>query len=693
MVDGEVIEEVVVGPGSELEISPFILRFDFSESDAFTSGSEEGRPETAAGDDSELQFSPTSDPEELSSGFDDQSATGLWAAPSIDEKSEGGFGQDGKCGSDSGDSQFCDHDGQTEDQDGSKLDYGLIAEQDDQPTDQGDFGSDTGIYGPMLAEGEEAAGQFENGDGGREVGSGESDVEELTPDDEDLGERTVIMEVEEDDLRQQGTMIIQAPIKDRAKLILREGAAEQTEFDLSLGDYIIGRSDECDVMLDEPSVSRRHAQLLVDLDGVTIKDLQSTAGVLVSNQKIDEIKLVEGDIIQLGTAVMELVEASGPIDSSVDQSANRFGSDLHNQAPSKTGRSAIKIASAAGIGMVLAAAVVFGIMSMGSDKKPLVQQREQQVQATKPKVDPQALLEQRQKSQISTHNLIKGKEALVEKDYETAQIFFRKAVVINPENKEAQTELDKVTKIIARQKAETERIEKERQARLKKIGDLQAKADAALKAKSYPEAIAVAQDVLKLEPGSTEAQEVITKAKAAQTEARKAANRQKRIIQDHVNRVKSAYNNAVALDKKGRLAEAVRAWNKVMELDKNKATPYYEKSKIEINRALAQIKAQSNKHMAEGKRLETAGDDVRAVKEYYAAVKVDPWNKKAAQALAAVKERLSGLAKKNYQEGEVYESLGQMTKACAKWKKALQYVTPGDAYYDKIRAKKEKCGQ
>ncbi|NJL26542.1 MAG: ATP-binding cassette domain-containing protein [Thermoanaerobaculia bacterium] len=65
---------------------------------------------------------------------------------------------------------------------------------------------------------------------------------------------------------------------------------------------VIGRSPECDVVLDSPIVSARHAKLQRTGDGWQIEDLGSTNGTYVNGRRVSGSTLVaEGDLIGLGS--------------------------------------------------------------------------------------------------------------------------------------------------------------------------------------------------------------------------------------------------------------------------------------------------------------------------------------------------------------------------------------------------------
>ena len=72
------------------------------------------------------------------------------------------------------------------------------------------------------------------------------------------------------------------------------------------GDMSIGRTEGNDLVLNHPSVSRKHARFEGRSDGFWIVDLKSTNGVKVNGNLVTESKVNSGDKISIGSVQLEL---------------------------------------------------------------------------------------------------------------------------------------------------------------------------------------------------------------------------------------------------------------------------------------------------------------------------------------------------------------------------------------------------
>ena len=90
-----------------------------------------------------------------------------------------------------------------------------------------------------------------------------------------------------------------------AKLILRSGAANFTELVIEKNELLIGRGQDCDIIIDDKKASRKNS--LIRRAGLhfSIKDLDSSNGTYVNGEKITETELNSDDLIQIGNVEIE----------------------------------------------------------------------------------------------------------------------------------------------------------------------------------------------------------------------------------------------------------------------------------------------------------------------------------------------------------------------------------------------------
>jgi pSer/pThr/pTyr-binding forkhead associated (FHA) protein len=84
-------------------------------------------------------------------------------------------------------------------------------------------------------------------------------------------------------------------------LVVRSGGGRAGEtFELRAERTTIGRSPDCDIFLDDVTVSRRHAVVTRGAEGLAIEDLGSLNGTFLNRRRIDSGTLADGDELQIG---------------------------------------------------------------------------------------------------------------------------------------------------------------------------------------------------------------------------------------------------------------------------------------------------------------------------------------------------------------------------------------------------------
>jgi len=101
------------------------------------------------------------------------------------------------------------------------------------------------------------------------------------------------------------------------KLTLLIGRKAMQVYDLEKETILIGREDDADVVIDNPSVSRKHAQIRKEGAGWFVEDLGSSNGTFLHGEKITSARpLKEGDEIGFGKFSVVFGKAVG---DAVDQ--------------------------------------------------------------------------------------------------------------------------------------------------------------------------------------------------------------------------------------------------------------------------------------------------------------------------------------------------------------------------------------
>lgn len=75
-------------------------------------------------------------------------------------------------------------------------------------------------------------------------------------------------------------------------------------------DLVIGRSESCNIQIDQESVSRQHCRIVTHGGDSKLYDLGSTNGTYVNDRRIDEIHLRDGDLVRVGRSIFKYLAGS-----------------------------------------------------------------------------------------------------------------------------------------------------------------------------------------------------------------------------------------------------------------------------------------------------------------------------------------------------------------------------------------------
>jgi hypothetical protein len=97
------------------------------------------------------------------------------------------------------------------------------------------------------------------------------------------------------------------------------------------GRTVVGRDPDCDLVLDDDRVSRRHAVVASDASGWTIADLGSKNGTLIDGLPAAERALGERSWISFGGLVARFERFAGTVERLEEERLRRFSTSLELQ--------------------------------------------------------------------------------------------------------------------------------------------------------------------------------------------------------------------------------------------------------------------------------------------------------------------------------------------------------------------------
>jgi len=109
--------------------------------------------------------------------------------------------------------------------------------------------------------------------------------------------------------------IADRPVEQGAALVVIYGLDLGRKFDLVSRETIIGRSSKATIQVDQESISRSHAKLVIQGSHVVIRDMGSTNGTFVNDDLVSQDhQLRNGDLIKIGRTIFKFI-AGGNIEA------------------------------------------------------------------------------------------------------------------------------------------------------------------------------------------------------------------------------------------------------------------------------------------------------------------------------------------------------------------------------------------
>lgn len=110
---------------------------------------------------------------------------------------------------------------------------------------------------------------------------------------------------------------LSAEVQRNPILTVLAGNMAGRQLTVSAAETVIGRGGDCDLVLTDDGVSRRHARLQLTEEGVFLEDLGSTNGCFVGGQRVQRVLLRDDDKIVLGPDAILVFHLVDTVEESV----------------------------------------------------------------------------------------------------------------------------------------------------------------------------------------------------------------------------------------------------------------------------------------------------------------------------------------------------------------------------------------
>lgn len=470
-------------------------------------------------------------------------------------------------------------------------------------------------------------------------------------------------------------------------LKLESGKDAPKEILLKKDTYVIGRSEECDIPIDDRSASRKHAEIGKKGSEFIIRDLGSSNGTKVNGEVIKEKTLHHGDEIVIGSIIFRFISAGMPLapaaPSFPSKGVEAVGKPVFQtgevKAPIKKKRKIVPIL----MGFIIIFLVVITLAYI------LLREPAQVVETQQKEV--QAKTEMDEKTRFILKYLTDGKSLYSENKLNESLEMFKKITYLDPEHKEARDYIMRIEVEIKKAEEEKQKKQVEIAEKEKKIQEFMSAGKKLMSEKKFIQAQAEFEKVLNINPNHSEAQELFSKVKTeksrmevAQRRAQEEATKTAKAIEEH-------FEQGSKYMRSGQELKAITEFKEVIALDPSAKDPRTQQSKKIIDEAYGKLNQKVQRDYEEGMRFYREGQMSRAIARWNAVLAVHPAHQPTIDGLKQAEAKVTDTAQQLYREGLVHESLNDIDSAKDKWKKVIELVpNPNNEYNRKAQEKLKK---
>ncbi len=505
------------------------------------------------------------------------------------------------------------------------------------------------------------------------------------------------------------------------KLIFNQGDANTQEFVIEKPMITIGKGSDCDVELNDKSVSRKHAVIKTIGAKYFLIDQGSSNGTFVNGERITEYELSSDDVIQIGSIEFQFLATDLNYANqkskfiSMPEDTKHFGSQRNNnqvefneqpvsgnefqfssalneepKVTKKESKSLLaKLPKSARLALVAVVALIAVLMLFSDDSKSKKSKKANTNVSVKDGDAFNKLPEEKKQFVINTYQM--AMDFYKNLEYERALFEINKVLEILPGGYKDSLDLKGYAeKAIEIQKSkDDEKKRKEEQQKVaQQVADLIAQLEKLVKEKKVAEAKEIISQVFELDPENAtalrlkqELEELLQKSKLEEEE--KLNQEEKRRVLENI------INEGKVLFKKGKYYEVM---DKMIHAPDTGCTDQklLNKAAQLIQQSKQALKNKVKPHLEAAKTAMSVQDYVKARDEFFKALKIDYKNAEAKKGISEIREILHRRSQQLYTQAIMAESVSDFEGSRNLYKECLIQAMPDDIYYGRCHRKLQR---
>ena len=452
-------------------------------------------------------------------------------------------------------------------------------------------------------------------------------------------------------------------------LLVKSPRSEKTQRLYALkGPVILGRKESADIALDDPKLSRHHAQIYTDGKHYYIKDLNSTNGTKVNGEVIKEKRICQKDIIEIGDTRFEFnVPSLVPSRKEKIPSSSRF-SKLFTFV--KT--------------LFFLTLILFSlILIYYSATRPFKTVRIPQGVST-------AISELTQNRAQIFYGI--ASQAYSETEYEKARHFVQEARALDTKRWESEqlSRLDQaIDQALILKKTYLEK-QKSKEEKDKILSQVQFYFDVAQKfieAGELDRAVITYQEALMIDPDNEEIKKAILNVDHLKSKPLTSQRvSEKKSTLEIYQQVEHLTSRAKKFMEEENYSAAIVEYQKALQIAKQ-YNFQVTKVAVPLMEAIHEFKSKTKALWAEVDTLSQAQKYNEAKEKVTQLLKINPHFEPASAKLKELNSLLEKQARHLYSQAVMYEALPDISAAKERWESILSLLAPEDNYYQKAQKK------